>query len=392
MTNRDSSHRKIMASGPFKAMANHPIHPTGDPETEGKPSNFTKLTNLNDGLPPANHSRLNLEALSQALRDAGHSLEYPLDVVKNEAQQLPRLSQLAEIADLLPKASTWRMNTVVSEGSEPPGNLHDRSAETILREAFNHGGLSSSSSRDDETGFEDGSRHVHRTSDPLISPDVNDGATGSRSRISLSGIGLESLSELIEASDENRRDNVSADNITSLSTEIGKTVTSISIGRALPDRSQLLASLDRIAIGRDYSGEISDPSPFYRTDSTNDVHHSSAIPSQARGDTFVPGSIDIGVDPSLASLFNAEFSPSSSYHNGASEHQLLGTGSNFNSPYFTNTFQGNDTTGIASSKTSSGDDGRLDLSKTNDLLQQLIEEVRKGRQGFLPINDRNQSF
>lgn len=31
----------------------------------------------------------------------------------------------------------------------------------------------------------------------------------------------------------------------------------------------------------------------------------------------------------------------------------------------------------------------LDLSKTNDLLQQLLEEVRKGRQPFLPLNDRN---
>jgi hypothetical protein len=34
----------------------------------------------------------------------------------------------------------------------------------------------------------------------------------------------------------------------------------------------------------------------------------------------------------------------------------------------------------------------LDVSKTNDLLQQLIDEVRKGRQPFLPMNDRNSSF
>ena len=34
----------------------------------------------------------------------------------------------------------------------------------------------------------------------------------------------------------------------------------------------------------------------------------------------------------------------------------------------------------------------LDLSKTNDLLQQLLDEVRKGRQPFLPMNDRNSSF
>ena len=34
----------------------------------------------------------------------------------------------------------------------------------------------------------------------------------------------------------------------------------------------------------------------------------------------------------------------------------------------------------------------LDLSKTNDLLQQLLDEFRKGRQPFLPINDRNSSL
>ena len=32
-----------------------------------------------------------------------------------------------------------------------------------------------------------------------------------------------------------------------------------------------------------------------------------------------------------------------------------------------------------------------DLSKTNELLQQLLDEVRKGRQPFLPVNDRNSS-
>ena len=31
----------------------------------------------------------------------------------------------------------------------------------------------------------------------------------------------------------------------------------------------------------------------------------------------------------------------------------------------------------------------VDLSKTNELLQQLLEEVRRGRTPFLPLNDRN---
>ena len=34
----------------------------------------------------------------------------------------------------------------------------------------------------------------------------------------------------------------------------------------------------------------------------------------------------------------------------------------------------------------------FDLSKTNDLLQQLLDEVRKGHQPFLPMNDRNSNF
>jgi hypothetical protein len=31
----------------------------------------------------------------------------------------------------------------------------------------------------------------------------------------------------------------------------------------------------------------------------------------------------------------------------------------------------------------------VDLSRTNELLQQLLDEVRRGRQSFLPLNDRN---
>jgi hypothetical protein len=34
----------------------------------------------------------------------------------------------------------------------------------------------------------------------------------------------------------------------------------------------------------------------------------------------------------------------------------------------------------------------LELSKTNELLQQLLDEVRKGRQSFLPPGGRNASF
>lgn len=34
----------------------------------------------------------------------------------------------------------------------------------------------------------------------------------------------------------------------------------------------------------------------------------------------------------------------------------------------------------------------MDLSRTNELLQQLLDEVRRGRQPFLPVNDRNTSL
>jgi hypothetical protein len=34
----------------------------------------------------------------------------------------------------------------------------------------------------------------------------------------------------------------------------------------------------------------------------------------------------------------------------------------------------------------------IDLTKTNDLLQQLLDEVRRGRQPFLPLGDRNSAF
>lgn len=51
------------------------------------------------------------------------------------------------------------------------------------------------------------------------------------------------------------------------------------------------------------------------------------------------------------------------------------------------------TPGTAASAPVGQSDGPvLDLSKTNDLLQQLLDEVRKGRQTFLPATDRNAAY
>jgi hypothetical protein len=51
------------------------------------------------------------------------------------------------------------------------------------------------------------------------------------------------------------------------------------------------------------------------------------------------------------------------------------------------------TTGQAFSGPSVRDNGAaLDLSRTNDLLQQLLDEVRRGSQRYLPMSDRNTSF
>jgi hypothetical protein len=51
------------------------------------------------------------------------------------------------------------------------------------------------------------------------------------------------------------------------------------------------------------------------------------------------------------------------------------------------------TPGQAFSGSSVRDNGpAIDLSRTNDLLQQLLDEVRRGSQRFLPMSDRNTSF
>jgi hypothetical protein len=51
------------------------------------------------------------------------------------------------------------------------------------------------------------------------------------------------------------------------------------------------------------------------------------------------------------------------------------------------------TPGQAFSGPSVRDNGpAIDLSRTNDLLQQLLDEVRRGSQRFLPMSDRNTSF
>lgn len=49
--------------------------------------------------------------------------------------------------------------------------------------------------------------------------------------------------------------------------------------------------------------------------------------------------------------------------------------------------------GARGSSASSADQGTaIDLSKTNELLQQLLDEVRRGKQPFLPLNDRSSSL
>jgi hypothetical protein len=51
------------------------------------------------------------------------------------------------------------------------------------------------------------------------------------------------------------------------------------------------------------------------------------------------------------------------------------------------------TPGQAFSSPSGRDNGpAIDLSRTNDLLQQLLDEVRRGSQRYLPMSDRNTSF
>ncbi len=45
--------------------------------------------------------------------------------------------------------------------------------------------------------------------------------------------------------------------------------------------------------------------------------------------------------------------------------------------------------GAAAADQAGGGAAAVDLSRTNELLQQLLDEVRKGRQTFLPVGDRN---
>jgi hypothetical protein len=45
-----------------------------------------------------------------------------------------------------------------------------------------------------------------------------------------------------------------------------------------------------------------------------------------------------------------------------------------------------------SSASLSGAGTSVDLTRTNELLQQLLDEVRRGRQPFLPLSDRNSDF
>ncbi len=49
--------------------------------------------------------------------------------------------------------------------------------------------------------------------------------------------------------------------------------------------------------------------------------------------------------------------------------------------------------GVSAASRPDQDDGpEIDLSQTNDLLQQILDEVRKGRTSFLPTHDRNSEY
>lgn len=108
----------------------------------------------------------------------------------------------------------------------------------------------------------------------------------------------------------------------------------------------------------------------------------SGVPNSA--DYRLPSSTTIGI----AAGFAGSFSPGET--RAEAKHGDLGGNGAGGSPFPTSS---EFATGPASSSSVAQDrSASFDLSKTNELLQQLLDEARKGRQPFLPSSDRNSSF
>jgi hypothetical protein len=106
--------------------------------------------------------------------------------------------------------------------------------------------------------------------------------------------------------------------------------------------------------------------------------------SRAVGEVDGRTSAAVGIDPLIASLAFPG-------HNEPSQAQSAFQGQAQDSSRSMNSFgNGRGKFGLDSSAETRGTSS--DLTKTNDLLQQLLDEVRKERPAFLPMNDRNANY
>ena len=100
----------------------------------------------------------------------------------------------------------------------------------------------------------------------------------------------------------------------------------------------------------------------------------------------------LGLGPSFNAMVTSRLTPSSLFDVNSITNRGGSVGPAWNrGPGESGDWQ-SDFNGSSEGGQSQSIDGRVDLSKTNELLQQLLEEVRKGRQGFLPMNDRNSTY
>jgi hypothetical protein len=106
--------------------------------------------------------------------------------------------------------------------------------------------------------------------------------------------------------------------------------------------------------------------------------------SRAVGEVDGHSSGVVGVDPLIASLAFPG-------HNEPSQAQRVFQGQGQDSSPLMNSF-GNGRGKFGSDPRAESRGTSADLTKTNDLLQQLLDEVRKGRPPFLPMNDRNVNY
>ena len=391
MTLRDSLNRKIVASGHFNASADVSIQVPDASIATKFSSRPSVMSSLNDPTSPTHATKPSIdESLLQTLKDAVESLSTLHEPAIIDWNGLRALSDLGAFPDRMANSSSSSKTGGYSPCSDLLGAPTRGSSLLFSGETFNHQFDPSTSSDD-----------LDSETVQAFLQSIESSSEGIRS---INPSRIRSTPPYVNGSQESALG--SSNTMTHLSPNLDKTdrstgalsFTSIPADSGFISPQDLGAASWQQCFGAQNSAPVGQsPLPCGDLSATMETSHDasgsnrlgmSAAMSIER--VHLPDCSFKGVDSSLNSMFANHFNPSTFGDTlRINDGELNGIQNKSYSDAYN--FQ-SDFNSSSTNRLSQGGEIGVDLSKTNDLLQQLIEEVRKGRQGFLPIADRNSAY